>query len=485
MSSTIDHRAGVQDPQTGKHSGLKEMNYDIRIVETSAEFDALEEEWNGLLGQTNVTIFQTFEWVRTWWKYFNYPTDKLHILVFTVENRLVGIAPLYKEHLRIGGIRLATHLQYIGNSLSDYADFIILPGFEQGVYSAFARHLISTARDWDIFDIEDVNETSSLCHFLPGVLENNKLALYRYQGNVCPQLVLPSPEEIKAKGSGPATNYNFRRKMKKLQGSYNAEVQVIRDASDDIEKGIDDFSKLHGDRWKSLGHPSAFDDPYFREFHVEFSRKFAQRGWLKIFFLKIDGRPIAVSYDFNYNHHIYMYHSNAHGSDDIMKCSPGFLIRSLAMAEGIEEGMCVFDFLRGDEPYKYKEWNAVDSKNYLFRSTSPTRSGKVRFTLFLQYELVTKIIKRVKREYYDYRRFTFSQSSTFEEKITYVADKFTKLFILGCNFILRHSPIRALRQVQITQSSHTPQSLSTDDSASSKNNSTSGHSRKRESAETQ
>lgn len=461
MPSAIEDIATERHLQTGSYSGPVETACDICIVNTDEEFDALEEEWNILLDQTNVTVFQTFEWVRTWWKYFHIPNDELQILLFTRANRLVGIAPLYKEQLRIANIRIATRLKYIGNTLSDYADFIILPGFEQIVYSAFARHLLSTSGEWDVFDVEDVNETSYLFKLLPGILENNGLVVYRYQGNVCPQLVLPSPDEIKAKGTGPAANYNFRRKMKKLQSSYKAEVHILRDASGDIEKAIDDFSKLHGDRWKSLGHPSAFDDPYFRKFHVEFSKKFAQRGWLRIYFLKIEDQPIAVSYDFNYNHHIYMYHSNAHASDDIMKCSPGFLIRSLAMAEGIEEEMHVFDFLRGDEAYKYKEWNAVDSKNHLIRISSPSKSGRARFSFFLQYDLTTKIVKRLKREYYEYRRFTISQTSTSEEKIQYVIDKFAGLSVLGYNFILRHARIRGLQELQVKQSSHNGDARST------------------------
>ncbi|MBI1806225.1 MAG: GNAT family N-acetyltransferase [Ignavibacteria bacterium] len=421
----------------------------VRLITSNAEFDALEEEWNTLLGHTDTSVFQTFEWLRTWWKYFAKPNYRLHIIVFIYEQRIVGIAPLFIERQRVLGLRIFSRLQFIGRGLSDYVDCIIQPGFEQIVLNAFAHYLNANSKQWDVFDVEDVNERSPLVKIFPDMLRNHGINVYQYQGNVCPYINLPTSSEMLLPSLGPTTSYNFKRKFKRLQQGFKAEVETYKEETDDIQRAVAEFSHIHGGRWKSQGYPSAFDDEKHRAFHVEFSCKFARRGWLRIFFLKVNDLPVAVSYSFNYNKRIYMYQSNAHGTDDVMKCSPGFLVRSIAMVDGIEEGMRVFDFLRGDETYKYKEWKAIDSKNYLIRASSPTHMSRPRFMFFLMFELLMKCTVRVKREYYQFRRFNIVKPRTAWEKVRYVGLKITDLFALGYNFIVRHSPFRSIQKLQI------------------------------------
>ncbi len=417
----------------------------VRIVSTDTEFDLLEGQWNSLLAESAGTIFQTYEWQRTWWKYFGTPEDRLHILVFEISGDAVGIAPMI---LRQKGFLV--HLEFIAHGLSDYIDFIIRPGFEEAVFRAFARHLQETAKSWDVLDMEEVNETTSLIRLLPNILKSYGITSYQYQGNVCPIISLPASSEDFMQNSGGG-GANFKRKFKRLQQKHKAEIEVFQHETDEIERAIETFSSIHGGRWESLGHPSAFSDGRFREFHVEFSRKFARRGWLRMLFLIVDDIPLAVAYNFNYGKRIYMYNSNAHADEEVMRCSPGFLIRSISMVQGIYEGMSVFDFLRGDEPYKYREWHAVDSKNYLLRLGSPHR--RWRFAAFLVLEFIEKAADRAKRERYDYRRFRISRPGQHLAAWGYFAGRIFNLIVVAVNFLLRHSPVHGLRKIQLGQRS--------------------------------
>jgi hypothetical protein len=228
-------------------------------------------------------------------------------------------------------------------------------------------------------------------------------------------------------------------------------MTLIQHATDDIERGIEEFSRIHGERWKSLGHPSAFDNPELRAFHVEFARKFARRGWLRLRFLNIDGVARAVNFEFYYNKRIYMYHSNAHGPAELMKCSPGSISRKLSIEQGVLEGMQIYDFLRGDEPYKYTEWKATDSKNYLLRLASPAVMARPRFLLFLALELFGKALNRSRREVYDYRRFVVTHEHSLTARVGYVLKRAGQLLILGYNFVLRHTSSEVAHKLQIEQ----------------------------------
>jgi CelD/BcsL family acetyltransferase involved in cellulose biosynthesis len=129
----------------------------VHVVSDQSEFEALRQGWDRLLGRTDATIFQTFEWISTWWKYFAKPHDELHVVVFSCDGRLVGIAPLFRERRKVLGIRIATCLEFIGRGLSDYVDLIIEPGFETQVLKTFAQYLLTNLHLWDIINVEGVS----------------------------------------------------------------------------------------------------------------------------------------------------------------------------------------------------------------------------------------------------------------------------------------------------------------------------------------
>lgn len=433
----------LDQPAPGRSTAPEQsLRCSVRTVRTTDEFDAMEPQWSALVNSSNATIFQTFEWQRTWWKYFG-NGSQLHCLIFTVGDRTVGIAPLFCRVVSLLGIPIARRLEFIGRTLSDYLEIIVHPGYENIVFDALAQHLISVADEWEIFDLEDVNETSHSLRLLSASLSRHGLPVYKYPGNVCPQFTLPPSTELLMQGNGSSAGYNYRRKLKRLQTNFKSTVELFRHEADDLEAGIDAFCTLHGDRWRSQGYPSAFDDQHHRDFHIEVIHKFARHDWLRMFFLKVDDRPVAVSFSFNYKGHIYMYQSNAHASEEVMKCSPGFLIRSMAIIEGIGEGMHTFDFMRGNEGYKYKEWKATDSQNWFIRTATPNLAGRIRFRLFLAFELLKKSADRAKREQYEFRRFCINEKPGFRKQISYIATHFRTLMGVGSEFILRHSPLLA------------------------------------------
>jgi CelD/BcsL family acetyltransferase involved in cellulose biosynthesis len=109
------------------------------------------------------------------------------------------------------------------------------------------------------------------------------------------------------------------------------------------------------------------------------------------------------------------------------------------MAEGIAEGMRVFDFLRGDEEYKYREWGAVDSRNWLFRVRSPHPGRAVRFALFLACEFASKTRRRVLWEYYEFRRMRIVRNPSAGALARYVWGKAAALVGIGVRFISRYT----------------------------------------------
>ncbi len=423
----------------------------VRIVETTAEFDALEADWNALLEKSPARVFQTFEWLRTWWEYKATAGDRLHILVFSDGETTVGLAPLMMQTFRVAGLPLCRRLQFIGAGLTDYSDVLIAPGYESAIFASMARYLVEHRHMWDVFDLEDVNEESPLVLRFPDHLRAARLPVYSYQGNVCPWFELPASADDIMSEMSPSSISNFRRKKKKFYNQFGGELKVVTREAEDIANAIEDFSVVHGNRWKSLGFPSAFDDPGMRAFHVSFAQKFARRGWLRLYLLYARGEPVAAHFGFNFRGRIYLYHANVQGSADVMRCSPGLIIRTHVMTDGIQEGMKIFDYLRGDEEYKHREWKTFPSRNYLLRIASPRATSAPRFWFFLLKELWRKTMVRARWEYYGYRRFLITRNPAWPSRVRFIGGRAADLLSLGYDFVYRHSPLRSVSWLRLRE----------------------------------
>jgi CelD/BcsL family acetyltransferase involved in cellulose biosynthesis len=130
-------------------------------------------------------------------------------------------------------------------------------------------------------------------------------------------------------------------------------------SADELDPALDDLMILHERRWAGRGPlgRGAFFFPEFRAFHRDVSRRFLERGWLELLWLEVNGRPIAMQYNFDFHGTTHYYLS---GFDpEWQQFSPGLVLMGRAMARAIDRGRSEFDFLRGDEPYKARWANRL------------------------------------------------------------------------------------------------------------------------------
>jgi CelD/BcsL family acetyltransferase involved in cellulose biosynthesis len=75
-------------------------------------------------------------------------------------------------------------------------------------------------------------------------------------------------------------------------------------------------------------------------------------GYLWLAFLEVDGVKAAASLNFDYNGKLWGYNSGV--SRDHMELSPGWVLMGHVFQWCCENGRSEFDFMRGDEDYKYR-----------------------------------------------------------------------------------------------------------------------------------
>jgi CelD/BcsL family acetyltransferase involved in cellulose biosynthesis len=130
---------------------------------------------------------------------------------------------------------------------------------------------------------------------------------------------------------------------------------------------------LHSQRW---GRRSEFYR--LRGFHREFAAVAEERGWLRLWFLEMDGVAVAAWYGFRYAGVESFYQ----GGRDMAWAEGGVgtVLLEHTIREAQREGMSEYRFLRGGEAYKDRLANGSDDLVTVARHASVAGAALVAAT---------------------------------------------------------------------------------------------------------
>jgi CelD/BcsL family acetyltransferase involved in cellulose biosynthesis len=122
------------------------------------------------------------------------------------------------------------------------------------------------------------------------------------------------------------------------------------DDSVSLDEEVEDFVMLHR---KSGAHKKAFMDERMRGFFREIAGVAFDRGWLRLASLIINDVKAASMFCFEFSNTFLVYNSG-YDPDLYPSLSTGIVLLAHCIRDAIERGLKVFDFLRGEEEYKYR-----------------------------------------------------------------------------------------------------------------------------------
>ncbi|MGE5251183.1 MAG: GNAT family N-acetyltransferase, partial [Bacteroidota bacterium] len=77
-----------------------------------------------------------------------------------------------------------------------------------------------------------------------------------------------------------------------------------------------------------------------------------QNDWLWLAFLEVDGQKAAAAFNFDYRNRLWGYNSGV--DRRFIELSPGWVLLAYTLQWAADHGRTEFDFMRGDEEYKYR-----------------------------------------------------------------------------------------------------------------------------------
>ncbi len=332
------------------------LKYDI--FRTVDELHALSSEWNSVLERSRSnTIFLTWQWLSTWLAVCGSPLQLFVIAIRDENRRLVGIAPFYKSEYRLFGAIHSSCLRIIGddNTAAEYGNFIVDRLTENDVLAQMMNVLHQHREEWDFVWLHDFPQWSAGSRVVVDTIDQSQLSL---RGRTKPFSYLPLPdtfEDFLANASA-----NQRRSMKRAdQDILQMQSAHIAEPSndEDLAAALLILTELHQKRWNQLGQRGSFAKlPMLKKFHDLFASRALNEGWLKLYILQIDGRPIAAQYGFIYND---VFSQLLEGIDPDYSAGAGSALRVHVIQNLCNRGVSEYDFLGGYSSHK-KRWGALE-----------------------------------------------------------------------------------------------------------------------------
>jgi CelD/BcsL family acetyltransferase involved in cellulose biosynthesis len=343
----------------------------IEEITTLDELLALRKEWNEVLERSkDNNIFLTWEITATCAKNLE-RTKKIRILCVKDGDRIVSIAPLRKSRYKLDGLLGYDVLEPITYRRSDYTGFVVAEQ-EEASLKLIINHLFEQ-KDWDFIYLLDVPETSLIFKLLPKIAADiPRFAIE--EGRPCPYIVMPSSMDILLSSLSAKFRKNLRRSMKSLKSDYQRVELKRYDEFGSMEEAMNTFFTLHQKRWATKGKPGVYKDNKTRDASIELSKLYAEKGWLALYFLTANDKPVAAQYCLEYGQRM---HYGLGGFDpDYSKYSVGNLITGMVLEKCIERNIREYDFMKGNESYKF-DWTTKCRRNLGIRFVNKKFSSKL------------------------------------------------------------------------------------------------------------
>lgn len=318
----------------------------VDIYNTPAVFDELVDEWDAALNpERSDLFFMRLDWQRTWWKHLG-QGDLLVMAARDDDHVLRGIAPWFireENHQRV--------MRVVGCvDVSDYIDLILAPGHEKRVLAALLESILSDdIPAWDVVRICNIPEDSPTLALLPQLATDCGLRPEITREDVCPIITLAGSYEDYLALLDKKQRHELRRKRRKAE-DYPVEW-YIAGHEHDIESEIEAFMSLMA--MSSPEKAEFLKQPGHRDFFKEMGRVLFASGSLEINFLKVGDQRAAAMWNFVYRDRMMLYNSGLNPLD-YSGVSPGIVLLTFSIQDATRRGYRLFDFLRGEEEYKYR-----------------------------------------------------------------------------------------------------------------------------------
>lgn len=355
------------------------LPWDVEVVTDYQAFVLLEPIWNRLVEESGVDHpFMRHEWVRTWWDCFK-PDGSLYIVVVKEGPKVVALAPLMLDRGKIYGCPVR-RLRGIANIYTERFDFICGERPKEAC-RAIWKHLAQQATKWDMLELRQIPEQAHVKEHLLRDAFEDKFLLGQWHSTDGPYIPVQQPWDAYLKGLSKKHVSNLRGRVKGLHRVGTVHCEVVT-GGQDLDRAIQDAFVLEAAAWKGQAGTAILNGPERLAFYQRLLRMAADQGWLRLHFLVLDGKRIAVQIALLFHNKLYILKS---GYDPHYAAfAPSLILCEMMLKEAWTHHFSEVDFLGSSERWKLEWAKHTKAHSWLFVFPNRPRTRllhRLKFTL--------------------------------------------------------------------------------------------------------
>jgi tetratricopeptide (TPR) repeat protein len=348
----------------------------IDIIETLPSLAKLEDNWNAVYdADDEAQIFLSWKWLNGWLSCISGPWFILAAKAGEgADLPYVAFVPLRLQST-IEKSDVFGDMRMGGNFAADYTGLICRPEMENKVIPAFARYV--RQMNWARLNLDNLRMSERRVRLLlacfpkAGFRCTEVTRINKVDGidnSLCPYVTLPNDWHAYLESLSTNTRQKIRRLLKQVdaQGEYRITVATPETFAQDLKTLLGfwetKWRPRKGDRVDSLVHSNG----------AMLTRSFESGLVYLPTFWHGDRAVAALATLVDPRKRTYSFYMT--GRDETFDGPPpGVILHAFSIRHAIERGYCEYDFLRGNEPYKYS-FGCAERK--IHSTVLETRNGR-------------------------------------------------------------------------------------------------------------
>jgi CelD/BcsL family acetyltransferase involved in cellulose biosynthesis len=358
----------MSDAMSGFRSGHVHASREDAFSDLFLE--PLATEWDELAQRANASPFLRPGWVGAWWRAFG--TGNMEIRTVTRDGRLAAILPVVRRH---GALRSVTN---------DHTPRFGLLAEDASAATELARTLFAqNPRRVSIAALDPIGLSIKACQ------QAADEAGYRV-------IVRPFQRSPYLEVKGEWQEYesqlsrnlldDLRKSDRRLskQGKLSVEITDGRERPQEL---LDEGFAIEACGWKGTSGTAIQSRTDTLRFYTDVARWAASRGTFRLFFLRLDQRPLAMLYALEENGICHLLKS---GFDPAFsRFSPGKLLMRGVVSHCFSAGVSRIEFHGDAEPYKLCWADSVEEQER-FDAFSSSPAGRLEWATLAHGRPMTK-----------------------------------------------------------------------------------------------
>lgn len=315
------------------------------IINSPNVFLDMSQEWESLASmQKAPNVFSDFSWMESWWRHFG-SNKCLYIVTVRYLETLICIAPLF--YTSVFGTKI---IQFIGRPGSDYNDLLIHPDYLACVGQIW-NYIFDSCKN-AVIRLDGITEESPSYHFFCGPQSQTNRSIHSSSIYPAPFLNISQKWTDYEKSLKKRLIQDTARQKRRLNKTGELRFNNISDKTQ-IGTLISVMIEQKINRYKSTGAKNIFKDSRYKDFYIDISGAFFEKGYLDLSHIEFMGQIVAIHFGFNYRNKFFYYMPSfdlTYGNYSLSR----ILLQNL-LQQSFEKHYEEFDFLGGDDMYKY-DW---------------------------------------------------------------------------------------------------------------------------------